>query len=54
MKNFYFWHKLMNKIWGSKWLEIKKQTAEKNANKFIEEEAKLYYYKRVKAYLSQN
>lgn len=46
--------KLMNKIMGSKWLEIKKQIAEKNANKFIEEEAKLYYQERVRGYLSQN
>jgi hypothetical protein len=40
--------KLMNKILGSKWLETKKQIATKNANHFIEEEAKLYSYDRVR------
>lgn len=46
--------KLMNKIIGGKWLEMKSKIADKNANKFIEQEARTYYYERVKAYLSQN
>lgn len=46
--------KLMNKILGNKWLEMKKQLAEKQANKYINAEHELYYTERVKSYLTQN